>query len=163
MVTTRTAAVSRTLLLTCQRTMLALTLAALVGDAPDVTSQRTIIHGHLGDNDGTSGAGDSELIKVLLARLVWLVRLRVRVQVLALPQSRALLLISRLSLIEVTRSLPVLPVSPSTFSGSCPGPGSLRSASGRPQVVRSSLCLIKARVLIGSEVGGNARVLLIRS
>lgn len=107
--------------------------------------------------DGSSGAGDSEIITVLLVRLVRLVRLRVQ----ALPQSRALLLISRLRLIGVTRSLPVLPVSPSTVSGSCLG--SVRSAPRHLQVVRSSFCLIRDRVLIGSEVGRNARVLLIRS
>lgn len=147
------------LLLTCQQIMLALTLAALVGGVADVTSQQryftfmTI----LVIIDGCSGAGDPELIKVLLVRLVRLVRLRAQ----ALPQSRALLLISRLRMSGVTRSLPVLPVSPSAVSGSCLG--SVRSAPRYLQVARSSLCLIRDRVLIGSEVGRNARVLLIRS
>lgn len=56
----------------CQRAALALALAALVGDVADVTSQQayfkfTLISVMI---DGSSGAGDSELVKVLLVRLV---------------------------------------------------------------------------------------------
>lgn len=130
--------------------MLALTLAALV------TSQQA--HFKFAVTSGTIGAGGSELTKVLLVLLVRLVRLRVRV--LALPQPRALLLISRLRLIEVTRSLPALPVSPSSVSGS--RPGSVRS-DRRLRVVGSRFWLVGDRLLIGSEVARNARVLLIRS